>query len=316
MAIIVTGDKGAGKTNFVVTQILYPAWLSGVDICSTTLLFFETRKRRSGTNIVHDSQYFSWWEHQKWTLKKILKKIFDTLFVQELYNPQDPSFWIRNRKLLKKMFYEWIDWPYCRGNITLFGDLSEVLGRKNCIIFCDEVPNMDARDWEALPAEFRNSARQDRHNAVTLVLCTQQMGQVDKTYRRLIQEWIECSETNLGFGRDPVWIRQFRAEWLAVGSWTKSETASTAGLAIQREVLKVKNWWISIFARRKYDTNYNVGFATLKCVCLISFKNGSIKNQWCIVSRDRTQKEIEMKVKYYFTKPTAKKLSPERKYQT
>jgi len=314
MAIVVTGDKGSGKTSYVVNKILYPAWKSGIDICSNTLLFFETAKNRCGTNIINNPKGFNLYERSLWIWRKFLLKTYRLFFkdYNQIYNPQEPHFFHRAKVLLHETFWNWLQYVPSRGQIMIYEELSEVIHKKDCIKFLDEGNDIDARDWEDLADEIRKSARQDRKKSVTFVITTQEMGQIDKTYRRLIQEWVECSPGWPCIGADPVWFGRFKAEWLDIGAWTKTETANTnIGTNKQRVVQKTAHWWISAFFRRKYNSFFMIGFNALKTICFI---NGSTKQrQWAIVNRSAKTSEIEREMSQYFRKP-AKSTSPIRRY--
>ncbi len=296
----ITGDIGSGKTNYGVNKLVYRDWKNGVNIYSNTLLFFEDKRNRHSSSIDKQPQHFSKYERLKWWIKSKLLPIFNKVFnlSQGEYTPQDLYFWHRNKELIKDYLYNKFTIPYSRGSITYFSDISEISGARLGLIFIDEGSSvMDARNWEMLPDEFANEIRQSRKNGLDLIVTTQEMGQIDKNYRRLVQYWIECSPTWLCLLHDPVIVGRFRAEYKRPGDFVKTETANTE--SVELEILEKKKWWITIFKRRRYDTNFNVGFSSLKVVNLINIKGDYQKAIWAIVPKKTTYKEIQMDIKVF-----------------
>jgi len=56
------------------------------------------------------------------------------------------------------------------------------------IVFDEGQLLLDARNWEALPIEFRQLLQKGRHEGLDFVVLTQSIMQVDVAYRRLIHE--------------------------------------------------------------------------------------------------------------------------------
>jgi len=290
MIIAVTGDIGGGKTHFAVFKIIYPAWRRGCTIYSNTLLFFDDKKTRRGADIRKNPEYFIWWERWKWRKKGSIFRALNWLINVEAaeYDPQEFKFWKRNWNLIKSGLLTWLIRPYKRGRIIYFSDLSEITNARHGLIFIDEGSALfDAHNWHYLPDDFANAMRQSRKNGINLVTTTQDLGQIDKAYRRLMQLWFECRHTWFCFAHDPVWFGRFSADIKNMAAYY----GSIDDAAIS--VLAHKYFWITILRRRRYDTNYNVGFHTFRIIQIFNLKGGGkFEKTWAIVPKATSYKAM------------------------
>lgn len=297
MQWLITGSKGGGKTYYAVNKILYPVWKKGTDIKSNTILYFEDRIRKCGTNIIDNPKNFTWWEHLGRWFRLKTKPIFFFFidFSKGEYDPQDYQFFRRNWNLIKDSLYRWLHYVHKRGRISYFSDITETVGSYNCIVFIDEgSEEMDARNWESLPEEFTRACRQSRKMGLDLVVTTQEIGQVDLNYRRLIQEWIECKMTWLHIWSDPIIIGRMKAMTKPLSDMQFSETSITINTEEEEEqkTLSVKPFWITIFRRMRYDTNYQVGFSEHKIVNISVINNSNTQTKWAIVPKKTSYREL------------------------
>lgn len=299
MITAVTGDLGAGKTYYAVHKLVYKEWKSGRDIYSNTLLLFTDKFRRPGTNIVNNPDAFSRFEHLFFNTRMFLYPYFNNWFALDNhnYNPDDFYFWRRNRELIKFSLFNWFTYIPTRGNINYFSDITELIGLQDCLIFVDEGSAIfDARNWEMLPADFSNDLRQSRKQGKDLVVTTQEMGNIDINYRRVLMVWWECQLTKLRIWSNPIIAGFSVSKMQRVGDYTRTENANTENYNLQ--ILKKKWNFITIFAKRKYDTNYLVGFNNLKIIYierLCNFSNPK-KIKFAIVPKKRTYKEVEANI--------------------
>lgn len=306
---IITGATGASKTSNAVYKEIYPAWKKGTNIYTNTLLFFEDKINRINSNIIDNPEKFSRLENLLYRFKCWLYPKFDKWFNigSGEYDPQELNFWKRNKELIKDWLFDLLTIPYARGNIIYFSDISEILGISNGLIFIDEGSAvMDARNWESLPEEFSNELRQSRKNGLDLIVTTQEFGQIDKNYRRLVHWWKECEPTFFKLGADPCILGRFRAKYHNPFDYLgKSETAQIDEYKIP--TIKKQGHWITIFKRRKYDTNYNVGFHSLKIVKLIDLKGFKKTNIWAIIPKKMTYSQLKMDLRDFHKEKLTKR---------
>jgi len=287
MIIAVTGDVGGGKTHFAVNKIVYRAWRHGANIYTNTLLFFRDRKTRPAVNIKDDPQCFTWWERKKWKTKIFFYPVFNKIFhiASAKYDPQDFFFWHRNKELIKDALFSWLTRPYRRGRVMYYEDLSEIVGARHGVIFLDEGSCLfDARNWLYLPDEFSNALRQSRKDSLSLVTTTQDLGQIDKNYRRVMQLWFECRISRwLHIGENPVIIGRFIADVKSVRAYYGGKDDA------QIPVIGHRFYWISILRRRRYDTYYKVGFHSLRIIKMINLRGcENLETTWAIVPKKMT----------------------------
>jgi len=229
-----TGKTGSGKTLSMIRDI-YPRWYRGTDIYANTFLLFERFGGKAGTNILDNPENFSWLEHAinwvyfKWCLH-------------------------RNRNYIPKK----------RGRIIYFEDITELLEVRNGIILVDEGQALlEARNWEALPAEFSNKLRQHRKHNLDLYVTTQNLGTIDINLRRLVQVWVHCTDVfALFWKRNPSWLTVHRKDHKDIDQLYNN----VDDLLVNN--LHSSFFLISLFTTRLYDTYYDIGFTTLKSVWL------------------------------------------------
>lgn len=260
-----TGKTGSGKTYQMIHDI-YPHWRQGTDIYSNTLLLFEEFGGRAGSYIHKDPQYFTYAE-------KILE------FFRIAWSAY------------KKRPHE----PLRRGKIIYFEDITELLEIKNGIICMDEAQALlEARNWENLPMEFSNKLRQHRKHRLDLYVTTQNLGTIDINLRRLVQKWIHCTDVFALFGlRNPSWLSIHRKDLKDIDQLYNS----VDDLLV--DSIKKKYFIIHRFMRRIYDTDYDIGFTTLKSVWIQQDRQKRLlilPKNWSI-EKGRAQLLL---LKYYF----------------
>jgi len=296
MIIAITGDVGGGKTHYAVNNIVAKQWRAGRDIYSNTLLFFRSRILRENTNIIDHSQNFKFFERLFWSIKKRVYPFLNRNLKLDaaVYDPQDFKFWRRNQRLIRAALNDWLITPYSRGRIIYFSDVSEIVNAENALIFIDEGSALfDSRNWEMLPDNFSNSLRQSRKNGLDLLTTTQDLGQIDKNYRRLVQRWLDCRMTWLHIWSNPVIIGLFAGNLKDVSKYVDGVSD------VEVPVKDTLHYWITIFRRRRYDTNYNVGFSQMKIVCLDNLRKTGLETIWAIVPKKMTYKEIVIDIKAF-----------------
>lgn len=298
MITAITGDLGAGKTYFAVHNIVYKQWKQGRDIYSNTLLLFSDKYKRPGTNIIDHPETFTRIEHMFFNFRGWLYPYINNWFKVDSaeYDPDDFYFWHRNRELIKQFLFDTLTFIPSRGRINYFSDITELIGIQDCLIFIDEGSSVfDARNWEMLPSEFSNDVRQSRKQGKDLVVTTQEMGNIDINYRRVLMEWWECQLSFFRIWSNPVIMGFSKAKLQRVGDYTRTENANTENYNL--EVLKKRSFFISIFKKRKYDTNYLVGFNNLKIIYLEKLCGFQTKNiKYAIVPKKKTYKELERSI--------------------
>jgi len=259
-----TGKTGSGKTYQMIKDI-FPRWLRGEDVYSNTFLLFELFGGKQNSNILDNPENFS--------------------LVERLSEKLKQTYCLRNDKDY---------FPKRRGRIIYFEDITEILEARNGIICMDEGQALlEARNWENLPAEFSNKLRQHRKHNLDLYVTTQNLGTIDINLRRLVQNWIHCTDIfALLAMRNPSWLTLHKKAQKDIDQLYNSVDD------LMVDDLKVGYFTISFLTKRLYDTYYDIGFTTLKSLwiqqgekkkILIMPKNWSLTNA-------RTQ---QLLLKYY-----------------
>jgi len=227
-----TGKTGSGKTYQMIKDI-YPHWYKGTDIYSNTLLLFENFGGKAGANIVERPDQFT--------------------LIEKLFEPLKKAYCKYRKKEYK---------PSRRGQIIYFEDITELIEIKNGIICMDEGQALlEARNWEQLPMEFANKLRQHRKHRLDLYVTTQNLGTIDINLRRLVQRWIHCKDIFALLAlRNPSWLSLHLKELKDIDQLYNQVDD------LQVEVLKSRYFIIHLFKKRYYDTNYDIGFTTIKSV--------------------------------------------------
>lgn len=142
------------------------------------------------------------------------------------------------------------------GKIVYFQEISEIQEVKNGIILFDEAQVLfNARSWESLPLTFMYKLQQHRKHNLDLLCTTQNIGTIDISYRRLVQQWFYCEDKFALFGkRNP--------SWLSVHYMHQKDIDQIYNTT---DDLKVDNLGHKIFLihrwkTRLYDTLYDIGF--------------------------------------------------------
>lgn len=79
------------------------------------------------------------------------------------------------------------------GKIYYYESITELLSVSDGLILMDEAQVlMNARNWENLPLEFQWKLQQHRKHRLDLYATAQNMGTIDITLRRLVQDWKHC----------------------------------------------------------------------------------------------------------------------------
>lgn len=259
-----TGKTGSGKT-FQMIKDIYPRWLRGEDVYSNTFLLFELFGGQQNSNILDNPENFS---------------------VSERL-----SEWIKQRVALNRN-HDYF--PKKRGRIIYFEDITEILEARNGIICMDEGQALlEARNWENLPAEFSNKLRQHRKHNLDLYVTTQNLGTIDINLRRLVQNWIHCTDVFAFLGlRNPSWLTFHRKDHKDIDQLYNSVDD------LMVDNLKTGYFIINRFTKRYYDTYYDIGFTTLKSVWIQQDKKQKIiimPKNWSLTNA-RTQ---QLLLKYY-----------------
>lgn len=253
MIWLFTGKTGSGKT-YTMTKTAYKHWLNGVDIYSNTVLFYPNWGGTPGVNILDNPECFSRFDRiSEWCLQQIA---------------------LRTK-------YEYF--PMRRGRIHYFEEISELLEIREGIILIDEAQELfEARNWENLPYEFSNKLRQHRKHSLDLYATTQNVGTIDKNYRRLVQRWFHTTDIFAFLAkRNPSFWSIHKVEEKDIDELygnPEDEAVST---------IRTRYFFIHKWTRRLYDTLFDIGFKSFKIewleennrrVCLIIPKNWSLNN--------------------------------------
>jgi len=263
-----TGKTGSGKTKSMIEDI-YPRWLRGKDVYANTLLLFEKFGGKAGSNILDNPENFS-------SMERFFNRI---------------KFWY-----CLKFNKDYV--PRRRGRIIYFEDITELLEVRNGIILVDEGQALlEARNWEQLPAEFSNKLRQHRKHNLDLYVTTQNLGTIDINLRRLVQVWVHCTDVfALLTKRNPSWFTVHRKDLKDIDQLYNN----VDDLLVEN--LSTKYFSISFLSRRLYDTYFDIGFTTLKCVWLqenMKKKLLIVPKAWSL-SNVRTQ---QLLLKFYLDPP-------------
>lgn len=233
-----TGKTGSGKTFFMVEKAR-KAWLSGTDIYSNTILLFSS-KVNSGENIKDNPESFTYLERLLWFISFFWQSKVKKKDVKNIYIPK-------------------------RGNIFYFQEILEIIEVKDGLILFDEAQVLfNARNWEGLPNEFQYKLQQHRKHNLDLICTTQNLGTIDITYRRLVHEWIHC-ERGFCLGKDRVFFGIFYRHMKDIDMLynsiddLKTPTITTAIKILHR------------FKKRYYDTYFDIGFKSIRSLCLTSY---------------------------------------------
>jgi len=180
------------------------------------------------------------------------------------------------QKYDRRTIFERIKKSHRRGRIIYFEDISEILEAKNGLILFDEAQVLfNARNWEALPAEFQYKLQQHRKHRLDLFCTTQNMGTIDISYRRLVQKWFH-HEPIIQLGN--VLIGWFRVKEKDIDFLYNS----VDDLAVPD--LKARIMWIHRWKKRLYDTYYDIGFKRFKIIneCFLNEKMKKIHRFWIL----------------------------------
>lgn len=234
MIILLTGKNGAGKT-YNASVMLYDYWLKGIDVYTNSPMFFLPSKviDKQGWQILdkHNPdtwpELFSWFERMKF--KFLVTKPY-------------------------KLPWRWFKLPM-RGRIKYFEELDETYMITDAVIFYDEGQELfDAQYWESLPKFFKRKLRQHRKDFLDIITTTQEAGQIDKNYRRLIQLWYDYERISK-IGSDPrLILARFRSKMMDCMK-LKSDVDIT-----MIPVLQERYFWVHWFSKRLYDPMWHVNF--------------------------------------------------------
>lgn len=145
-----------------------------------------------------------------------------------------------------------------RGRINYFEDITEILEAKNGLILFDEAQVLfNARNWEALPAEFQYKLQQHRKHRLDLFCTTQNMGTIDISYRRLVQRWFH-HEPIVQLGA--VLVGWFRVKEKDI-DYLYNSVDDLAVPDIKARIMFIHRW-----KKRLYDTYYDIGFKRFKII--------------------------------------------------
>lgn len=82
----------------------------------------------------------------------------------------------------------WIN--YNGKNLHYFTDPMEIVEKRNCAIFFDEIGIiMDSHNWSSLPSEVRYFLQEHRKRHCTIIATTQNISQMDKSARNIAGYW-------------------------------------------------------------------------------------------------------------------------------
>lgn len=191
-------------------------------------------------------------------------------------------------RLFKKLRATYL--PPSRGKITYFEDINELIDVKNGIILIDEAQVLfNARNWEQLPYEFQYKLQQHRKHRLDLYCTTQNMGTIDITYRRLVQQWFHHHDVFalLGF-RNPSLFSVHRVEHKDIDRLYNS----VDDLLV--ETLKTTYFTISKLKKVLYDTMYDIGFKAFSLLWINDYndKTNEYTQKVWIIPKEMLLKDV------------------------
>jgi len=240
MIYLLTGRNGASKT-YNAAKILFANWRKGIDIYTNSPMFFLPKDM---------IEAFGWQVPEKLTPDNC-PEVFSKweIFKYEFLVARQATCSLRWAKI-----WCWFSLP-TRGRLKYFEELDETYLITDAMIFYDEGQELfDAQYWESLPRFFKRKLRQHRKDYLDIITTTQEVGQIDKNYRRLIQVWFDF-ENIFKYGSDPrILIGKYR-ERLMDASKLKGEADIT-----NVPVLNEKTFYIHYYSRKLYDPMWHVNF--------------------------------------------------------
>lgn len=241
MIYVLTGKNGASKT-YNASRILYRYWRQGIDVYTNSPMFFLPKKHIEqygweipiNLNPEEHPKYFSFLEKIKYKL-------------------------LKNRDF-EKTFWRLFILPG-RGKIKYFEELEETYMITDAVIFYDEGQELfDAQYWERLPMFFKRKLRQHRKDFLDIITTTQEIGQIDKNYRRLIQVWYNY-ERKFKIGIDP----KILVGWFVRQEMDCTQLKGTADI-IEVPILGTKNFLIGFLSRRLYDPMFKINYRFFRII--------------------------------------------------
>jgi len=211
-------------------------WLDGRDVYSNTILLFS-KFAHGGENIIENPECFSYPE----IIMHYLRKLF-------CFITKKDSYYVKTR-----------------GRIFYFQDINEVTEIKHGLVLFDEAQVLfNARNWEKLSDEFSYKLQQHRKHDLDLMCTTQNLGTIDINYRRLIQHWVHC-ERGFTIGADKVIMGIFFKHTKDIDMLYNSIDD------LKCPTILTKWRLIHMFKPRYYDTYYDIGFKSIRTICLTSY---------------------------------------------
>lgn len=251
MIYLLTGKNGASKT-YNATKILLKYWKSGIDVYTNSPMFFKPK---------YDIDAFGW---------QMLEKATPDTNPDYFNSWEEFKYHFLMKRDCSKKPWCWFSIP-CRGKIKYFEELDETYLITDAVIFYDEGQELfDAQYWESLPKFFKRKLRQHRKDYLDILTTTQEIGQIDKNYRRLIQIWINYINT-YKFGSDPrIIYGRFVEQKMDINKLKGNPDI------IDVPVLEERTFSIHWWSKKLYDPMWHVNFHFFRIIW-IQMKNYKTK---------------------------------------
>lgn len=181
------------------------------------------------------------------------------------------------------------------GKIFYYEHITELLSVRDGVILMDEAQVlMNARNWENLPQEFQYKLQQHRKHCLDLYATAQNLGTIDITMRRLVQQWYHCY---------PVfWILHL---------WEEKDIDQLYNSVDDLKVDTIKSGYYichPLWNQSIYDTYFDLGFKRFQMI--IMRVNGKTKIVICPKNLDlKAVFQLSSTLVKYTSSPKTHKLS-------